>query len=141
RGAWWGLLKLTRKCDAEGKLLSGGQGLDIDEIADALHIKTSEDRQALESMIVKMEKRGSLIWNENHVLTVIHWEERQRIPPSLRPEAVAERVRQYRDRRKETGKGDEVQPLPEAGEDKEVPPVTSQEAARDSKEATGTLNK
>lgn len=103
RGAWWGVLKLAGKCDAGGKIISGGQGLDIDDIADALHIKTVEDRQALESMIDKMEKRGSLIWNEGHVLTVVHWEERQRIPPSSKPEAVAERVRLHRERQKKGG--------------------------------------
>ena len=100
RGAWWGLLKLAGKCAAGGKLISGGVGLDMDEIADALHIKTSDDRQALESMITKMEKRGSLRCNEG-VLIVVHWEERQRIPPSARPEAVAERVRRHRERTKE----------------------------------------
>ncbi|GAI59769.1 unnamed protein product [marine sediment metagenome] len=140
RGAWWGILKLAGKCDAGGKIVSGGEGLSIDEIAEALHIKTAEDRQSLESMIAKLEKRGSLTWNEN-VLTVVHYEGRQRIPPSARPEAVAERVRLHRERRKKTGKGSEVQQLPEAGADKEVPPVTSQATARDSKEATGTLNK
>lgn len=140
RGAWWGILQLAGKCDAGGKILSGSVGLDMDEIADALHVKTSDDRQALESMVAKMEKRGSLKWNENNILTVIHWEERQRIPPSARPEAIADRVRRYRDRRKETGKGNEVQQLPEAGEDEEVPLVTK-EPARDSEEATGTLKK
>lgn len=105
RGAWWGLLKLTHKCNANGKLVSGGVGLDIDEIAEALHIKTSDDRQSLESMIAKMEKRGSLRWNDD-ILTVVHYEERQRIPPSSRPEAVAERVRLYRERQKKgEGKG------------------------------------
>ena len=99
RGAWWGLLQLAGKCNANGKLVSGGVGLDIDEIADALHIKSGEDRQALESMIAKMEKRGSLIWNDD-VLTVVHYEERQKIPPSARPDAVADRVRRYRDRQK-----------------------------------------
>lgn len=103
RGAWWGILKLADKCDAGGKIISGGTGLEMDEIADALHIKTAEDRQSLESMIVKMEKRGSLLWNENHVLTVVHYEERQRIPPSSRPEAVAERVRRHRERLGELG--------------------------------------
>ena len=100
RGAWWGILKLAGKCDAGGKILSGGQGLDMDEISDALHIKTSDDRQALESMIAKMGKRGSLRWNES-VLIIIHYEERQRIPPSAHPEAVAERVRRYRERKRE----------------------------------------
>jgi len=99
KGAWWGILQLAGKCDAGGKLISGGQGLDIDEISDALHIKTSEDHKALESMIAKMEKRGSLRWNES-VLIVVHWEERQRIPPSSRREAIAERVRRHRERQK-----------------------------------------
>ncbi|MBA7624740.1 hypothetical protein ES703_32152 [subsurface metagenome] len=98
RGAWWGLLKLAGKCNSGGKIISGGLGLDMDEIADALHIKTDDDRQALESMIAKMEKRGSLTWNKNHTLTVVHFEERQRVPPSSRPESIAQRVRLHRER-------------------------------------------
>ncbi|GAI88147.1 unnamed protein product [marine sediment metagenome] len=101
RGAWWGILKLAHKCEAEGKLVSGGVGLDMDEIADALHIKTPADRQSLESMVDKMKERGSLIWNKNHTLTIVHYEERQKIPPSARPEAVAERVRLHRERKRE----------------------------------------
>ena len=100
RGAWWSLLQLAGKCNAGGKLVSGGQGLNMGEIVDALHIKTSNDRQALESMISKMEKRGSLKWNGD-VLVVVHYEERQKIPPSARPAAVAERVRRHRERQKE----------------------------------------
>jgi len=99
RGAWWGILKLARKCDAEGKIVSGNEGLSVDEIAEALHIRTGEDRQSLESMIAKMGKRGSLKWNDN-ILVIVHWEERQRIPPSARPEAVAKRVQRYREKQK-----------------------------------------
>ena len=100
RGAWWGLLQLAGKCEADGKIVSGGQGLDIEEISDALHLKHEEDRQALESMIAKMEERRSLVWN-GQTLTVINYEKRQRIPPSAQPAAVAERVRQFRERKKE----------------------------------------
>jgi len=104
RGAWWGLLKLAAKCEAKGRIMSASSGLSIDEIADALHIKSNEDRLALESMIVKMEKRGSLKWNDN-ILLVVHFEERQRVPPSAQPGAVAERVRLYRERQdKKPGK-------------------------------------
>jgi len=99
RGAWWGLLQLAGKCDTGGKLESGGEGLSMDDIAEALHIRTTEDRQALESMIAKMVKRGSLIHNGG-VLRVVRWRERQRIPPSWQPEAVAERVRRFRQRKK-----------------------------------------
>jgi len=100
RGAWWGLLQLAGKCDAGGKIVSGGQGLGINEIIDALHLKSTEDKKALKSMIAKMEDRGSLTWNDN-ILTVVHYEERQKIPPSSQPAAVAERVRQHRERKKQ----------------------------------------
>lgn len=104
RGAWWGILKLAHKCEADGKIISGGVGLDIGEIADALHIKTPADRKALESMIDKMKDRGSLMWNDN-TLMIVHYEERQRIPPSSRPEAVKERVRLYRERQQKKAGG------------------------------------
>jgi len=99
RGAWWGLLQLAGKCNADGKLESGEEALSMDDLAEALHIRTTEDRQALESMIAKMVKRRSLTYNEG-VLRVVHWQERQRIPPSARPEAVAERVRRHREKKK-----------------------------------------
>jgi len=99
RGAWWGLLDLAGKCAAGGKIVSGALGLGIDEIVDALHIKSSDDRQALESMIAKMEERGSLKWNDK-ILVIVHYEERQRVPPSAQPEAVAKRVQNYRERQK-----------------------------------------
>lgn len=99
RGCWWGLLKLAGKCQADGKLVSGGLGLELDEIADALHLKSEEDRQVLESMIAKMKDRGSLKWNHG-VLVVIHYPERQAIPPSSRPENIADRVRRHREKKK-----------------------------------------
>jgi len=105
KGAWWGILQLAGKCEAGGKLVSGGQGLDIDEIADSLHIKSSEDRGALESVVTKLEKRGSLKWNHG-VLTVVNWEKRQRRPPSAQPAAVAERVRRFRERAKDKKEAD-----------------------------------
>ncbi len=100
RGAWWGILQLAGKCHADGKLVSGEQPLNMDEISEALHIKTSEDRQALESMIIKMKNRGSFRWNQG-ALVVVHWKERQSIPPSSTREAIAERVRLHRKRAKE----------------------------------------
>jgi hypothetical protein len=153
RGAWWGVLKLAGKCNANGKIVSGGQGLNIDDIADALHIKTSDDRQALESMVTKMEQRGSLKWNDD-ALVVVRWEERQRIPPSLQPEAIAERVRRHREGRKKTEVAEVVEVAkesPEAGVGKGSLPLTSQDDAvlrvwsgvkgfpRDSNEATRFL--
>lgn len=103
RGAWWGLIKLARKLDPEGKnsgkIETGGQGLDLEEIADALHIKSDSDRHAFESMISKMESRGSLKWN-GRVLTIVHFEQRQKVPKSSTPEAIADRVRRFRDKKR-----------------------------------------
>lgn len=137
RGAWWGILELAGKCDAGGKILSGNVGLDMDEIADALHVK-GDDRQSLESAVAKMEQRGSLLWNEGHILTVVHWEERQRIPLSARPEAIAERVRRYRKHRKETEEPEELAPSPTLGRTTEEPEELAPSGSpRDSSEATG----
>lgn len=100
--------------------------MDIDEIVDALHIKTTQDHRVLESMIEKMESRGSLERNGD-TLKIVDFEEKQRIPPSLRPSNVAERVRHHRERRRETVEGEEAPPSPEAGTGKEAPPETSQD--------------
>ncbi len=100
RGAWWGLLQLAHRCEAGGKVVSGGQAMTMEEITDALHIKNGEDRESLRSMIEKMQARGSLVWN-GETLFVIHLDERQTIPPSAERSAVAERVRQHRARKQE----------------------------------------
>jgi len=128
RGAWWGLIGLAGKCDAGGAIVSGGEALDLDEIAEALHIRNAKERQALESMIEKMKQRASLVWNDGHKLTVVHWEERQRIPPSARPESVRERVRRYRERRKTTSEGDAALPLPEAARGDAALPTSEDDA-------------
>jgi len=98
RGAWWGLLSLAGELGAGGALTAGGQPLTLDEMADSMHISQA-DRPHLDSMVEKMVRGGSLAWNGN-ALYVANWEERQRIAPSDRPEAVRERVRLYRERQK-----------------------------------------
>ena len=110
RGAWWGLLSLTGELDAGGALSSGGQPLTLDEMAESLHIKEA-DRPHLVSMIQKMTKQGSLAWNGN-TLHVVNWHERQHIKPSDRPEAVAERVRRFREKKRASS----PTPLPGDGE-------------------------
>ena len=99
RGAWWGLLSLAGKCNAEGKVAFGAVGFTINQIADALHIKTPQDRQSLESMIKKMESFGALVWNAD-TLTIVHYKDRQKVPLSSTPEAIADRVKRFRDKQK-----------------------------------------
>lgn len=98
-GAWWGLLSLAGKCNAEGKIAVAGEGFTIDQIADALHIKTAQDRQSLESMITKMEGLGSLLWNGDTLL-IVHYKERQKVPKSSTPEDIADRVKRFRDKQR-----------------------------------------
>lgn len=101
RGAWWGLLSLAGKCNAGGKLETGGEALDMNDIADALHIRTPEEIQALHSMVSKLLQRGALSQNENHILTIVHWGDRQKVPKSSTPEAIADRVKRFRDKQRE----------------------------------------
>jgi len=52
-------------------------------------------------MVEKMTDQGSLHWNSN-ALVITHFAERQAKTTSETPEAVAERVRRYRDRQRVT---------------------------------------
>lgn len=97
-GAWWGLVTLAGELDAGGKLIRhDGTSLSIPEIATCLHITKVKDLASLNSMIEKMEKGGSLSWN-NGTLCINHFPERQFIPPSETKEAVRERVRRHREK-------------------------------------------
>lgn len=137
RGAWWCLVILAQECDAGGKIISGNHALDVDEIADAVHVKTGDDRLALESMLAKMEERGSLRQNSG-VLMVVNLTKRQGQRLSERREAVSERVRRHRERQKQEKEDDGTVIQPEtaesngaptvlAGENKGVPQATAQD--------------
>jgi hypothetical protein len=59
-------------------------------------------------MLKKMEVEGSLCWNDG-ALHIIHFVERQQLVPSETPEAIRERVQQFRERHRVTG--NPLQPL------------------------------
>lgn len=102
RGAWWGIVTIAGECKRDGRLESGGHPLTIDDIAEMLHVKTKEDREALESMVREMVKSNSLAWNNGHVLTVVNFVKRNVFSsPSADKEAVAERVQKHRERKRE----------------------------------------
>ena len=99
QGAWWRLCTLAKKCAADGFLVKGrGVPLSLDQITDAIRIKTKADRMVFDRMIQKMIDQGSLHWDHN-VLVVTHFADRQAKRASETPEAVAERVRRYRERK------------------------------------------
>ena len=98
QGAWWRLCALAQKCVADGALVKGnGSPLSLDEITDAIRIKTKADRKVFDSMVQKMSEQGSLHWNSN-TLVITHFADRQAKTASETPEAVRDRVRRYREK-------------------------------------------
>ncbi len=62
QGAWWRLVTLAKKCAAGGFLVKGrGAALSLDQLADAIRIKTKADRKVFDTMIQKMTDLGSLV--------------------------------------------------------------------------------
>ena len=103
QGAWWRLVTLAQQCKADGQLVKdNGSPLTLPEIANSLHISTSGDMKTLQSMIVKMLAADSLIWS-SHVLTIVHFAERQAKTTSETPEAIRDRVRRHRESKNVTG--------------------------------------
>jgi len=95
RGAWWSLLALAGECGGDGALRYQDRPLTLAQMGRSLHL-SQEGQAVLEGMVAKMEAQGSLAWNVN-TLYVVNWVKRQRRKPSDRPEAVAERVRRWRE--------------------------------------------
>ena len=100
KGAWSLLLSLAQQCDAEGHLsISEGNPMTVDDIAMCLHIVDEDERASLESMMTKMEKRGSLTRNAGS-LYIVNFQKRQRLAPSDQKEAVRERQRRFREKQR-----------------------------------------
>jgi len=97
QGAWWKLVTLAKKCGAEGFLVKGRVPLSLDEIFDAMRIKTKANQTVVNSMIKKMTAYGSLHWNAS-ALVVTHFAERQAQAASKTPEGIRDRVRRHRER-------------------------------------------
>jgi len=120
QGAWWRLCTLAKKCAGDGFLVKGrGTPLSLDEVADAIRIKTKADRRVFDSMVEKMTDQGSLHWSSN-ALVITHFAERQAKTTSETPEAVRERVRRYRERQAVT-ENPLQEPLPSSPLE---PPIT-----------------
>jgi len=134
QGAWWRLCTLAQKCAADGLLVkANGTPLSLDEILDAIRIKPA-DRKVFGSMVEKMTDQGSLHW-ESKTLVITNFAERQAKTTSETPQAVAERVRRYRERKLVTGN-----PLHEERErskEKESPPLPGEEEAEAEAEGNG----
>lgn len=100
QGAWWRLVTLAKKCAADGYLIKSNESpLSLDEIANALRIRTKADRKAFNSMIEKMTDLGSLHWSSG-ILVVTHFAERQAKTSSETPEAIRDRVRRSREKKR-----------------------------------------
>ena len=98
QGAWWRLVTLAKKCDADGALVKGRVPLSLNEIFDAMRIKSKANQTVVNSMIDKMTDYGSLHWNSG-ALVITHFAERQARIASETPEAIRDRVRRHRERK------------------------------------------
>lgn len=101
KGAWWSLYTLAHTCGADGRLVNNnGRGLTIDELHKALHMGDPGDARIFSTMITKMLDAGSLVW-DNDTLVITHYAQDQKATPTSTKEAVAERVRKYRERQRQ----------------------------------------
>ncbi|GAI59382.1 unnamed protein product, partial [marine sediment metagenome] len=96
--AYWRLYALAHRCNAGGLLVTdSGSPLSVKEIANILHIISSQDTGALKSMLEKMDKERE-IFIKDGALFIARYEEEQARRPSSTKEAVADRQRRRRER-------------------------------------------
>ena len=103
-GAWWKLVTLAQELAQDGRISeSAGRPLNIDEIANCLHLSKRTDIRHLMSMVEKMQRQSSLHW-DGATLVITKFADRQSQVPSATREAVRDRVKRHRRRQLETEK-------------------------------------
>ncbi|GAI86835.1 unnamed protein product, partial [marine sediment metagenome] len=104
QGAWWRLVTLSHRCNADGALVYGnGQPITLDDIVEAIRCTNRKNRKVFDSMMAYMMDKGSLHW-EDKILVVTNLKKRQEKVASETPEAVRERVRRHREQKAVTEK-------------------------------------
>jgi hypothetical protein len=99
-GCWWRLYALAHDCQSEGRLVSSnGKPLSLKAIQEAVHITTVTEIRSFSSMVDKMMQEGYL-HKDGETYIITNYAEEQKKTPSEEKEAVAERVRRYRERQK-----------------------------------------
>lgn len=136
--AWWRLVTLAHRCDADGHLTHGnGLPLTLDEIIEAIRCGDRKDSKSVESMMAYMIEKGSLHWNDK-TLVVTNLKKRQETAASETPEAVRERVRRYRERLAVTEKSLQTPEIPQILKDEvglpPTPPLIDKERDIDKRE-------
>lgn len=97
QAAWWKLVSLAQEQAQDGRLATNGRPLNLEEIANCIHLTQREDIKALKGMIRKMTDARSLHW-DGAVLVVTNFEKRQAKRASDDAAAAAERQRAHRAR-------------------------------------------
>lgn len=121
QGAWWRLVTLAHRCNADGALVYGnGQPLTLDDIVEAIRCTNRKNRKVFDSMMAYMTDKSSLHWKDG-ALVVTNLIKRQEKAASETAEAVRERVRRFRERQVVTEKS--LPPL--------KPPTTNKEGDRE----------
>jgi len=103
-GVWWKLVSLAQELAQDGRISeSSGRPLNLDEVANCLHLSKKNDVRQLMCMMEKMQRQGSLHW-DGATLVITKFAERQAQVPSATREAVRDRVKRHRRRQLETEK-------------------------------------
>jgi len=110
-GAWWHLYALGHECNDGGRL-TGPNGNPLDRLAqlDAMHLRGIQEARAYDNMVAKRLKHGALRW-DGSVLVIVNYEEEQSLSASETREAVAERARRYRERKRNPVTENPLRPL------------------------------
>jgi len=99
-GAWWKLVTLAQELAQDGRIsTNNGLTLNLDEIANCLHLTRRADIKDMTRMIEKMQAHGGLHW-DGATLVVTNFAKRQAQSPSTTREAVRDRVRRHRSLRR-----------------------------------------
>ena len=94
RGIWSALLALAGEIDVRDEL--GGETGALDTVENvAWHLRCDETE--MEIALAAFKVRG-MVTTRDGIVYIVHYGERQARPPSSRPEAVAQRVREHRER-------------------------------------------
>lgn len=99
QSTYWRVYALAHRCNEAGHLITdSGSPLTVEDIANTLHLTSTADMEALQSMFLKMKEEREII-KKNGAFFVTRYAEDQSKAASETPEAIKERVKRYRDRK------------------------------------------
>ena len=126
KGAWWLLYSLAQELERDGRMVSSDGNMTLRDITRALHLEERSDRDIFRRMVKKRLAQGGLHW-DGDTLVLTDFATEQARTPSKEKEAVAERVRRYRERQQRSaGTSLHTPPARQSVTDSSLPPAVSE---------------